>query len=142
MFRYPSKYEGLTMAPTPNYMGLLGTLTAGPSAGSGKGKYAGGVLLPDGRVVFVPSYAASVGVYDPATNKFTVGPSAGSDTHKYLGGVLRPDGRVVFVPSSAASAGIYKSVPDQDSSHQPAYTVSVSLTASWSTALLPYYNKL
>ena len=142
MFRYPSKYEELTMAPTPNYMGLLGTLTVGPSAGSGTDKYEGGVLLPDGRVVFVPHSAASVGVYDPATNMFTAGPSAGSGAYRYLGGVLMPDGRVVFVPHSGSSAGIYKSVPGQDSSRQPAYTVSVSLTASWSTALLPYYNKL
>ena len=130
------------MAPTPNYMGLLGTLTVGPSAGSGIDKYEGGVLLPDGRVVFVPRSAASVGVYDPATNKLTAGPSIGLGDYKYTGGVLLPDGRVVFVPFFAASVGIYKSVPDQDSSQQPAYTVSVSLTASWSTALLPYYNKL
>jgi len=105
MFRYPSKYEGLTMAPTPNYIGLLGTLTVGPSSGSGG--YGVGVLLPDGRVVFVPYSAASVGVYDPATNKFTMGPSAGSGTNKYMGGVLLPDGRVVFVPDNAVSVGVY-----------------------------------
>ena len=39
-------------------------LTAGPSAGSGSDKFVGGVLLPDGRVVLVPTNAAAVGLYN------------------------------------------------------------------------------
>ena len=32
------------------------------------------MLLPDGRVVLVPDEAATIGLYDPATNTVTVGP--------------------------------------------------------------------
>ena len=41
------------------------TFTSGPSAGSAQGKFFGGVLLPDGRVVFVPRDSATVGLFDP-----------------------------------------------------------------------------
>ena len=64
----------------------------------------GGVLLPDGRVVLVPSNAATIGLYDPATNTMTVGPNVGMGPGKYIGGVLLPDGRVVLVLSSPGSA--------------------------------------
>ena len=43
------------------------TFTSGPNAGSRQVKFQGGVLLPDGRVVFVPFNSATVGVFDPRT---------------------------------------------------------------------------
>ena len=44
------------------------TFTSGPTAGSGQYKFHGGVLLPDGRVVFVPYDSATVGLFDPRTS--------------------------------------------------------------------------
>ena len=68
--------------------------------------YLGGVLLPDGRVVFVPYNAAFTTIYNPATNSYaTLGPAPGN--FAYIGGVLLPDGRVVFVPRNAAFTTIY-----------------------------------
>jgi hypothetical protein len=69
----------------------------------------GGVLLSDGRVVFVPYSATTVGVYDSTSSilsqNITVPTVATND--RYSGGVLLPDGRVLFVPYGATNIGIY-----------------------------------
>ena len=131
------------------YDPVINKFTPGPSAGdagSSDFKYTGGVLLSDGRVVFVPwstsnmapRTTANIGLYEPATNKFTSGPSAGSGG-LYQGGVLLLDGRVVFVPTNSHVLGLYEPALYND---QPAYVLAHRLMASWSTALLPYYNKI
>jgi hypothetical protein len=68
--------------------------------------YVGGVLLPDGRVVFVPYNATTIGIFNPATNVYTTiaGPQS---LYAYSGGVLLPDGRVVLVPTSATTIGLF-----------------------------------
>ena len=38
------------------------------SVGSAYWKYQGGVLLPDGHVVLVPTYADTVGLYNPGAS--------------------------------------------------------------------------
>ena len=72
----------------------------------GSNSFEGGVLLPDGRVVFVPRDAGAIGIFNPATNTYsTIGNLPG--TGKFVGGVLLPDGRVVFVPWNATAIGIF-----------------------------------
>ena len=45
------------------------TFTSGSNVGSdGHYKFAGGVLLPDGRVVFMPNKSTTVGMFDPRTS--------------------------------------------------------------------------
>ena len=44
------------------------TFTSGPGVPSDGGKFAGGVLVRDGHVVFVPQNPATVGMYDPNTS--------------------------------------------------------------------------
>jgi len=85
---------------TPRYSTIL-------VGGVNTGAYSGGVLLPDGRVVFVPSYAIGVGIFNPSTNIYSTigGPSGGGVA--YIGGVLLPDGRVLFVPQNAGAIGIF-----------------------------------
>jgi hypothetical protein len=80
---------------TPN--ATIGTFTTGPATTG----YAGGALLPDGRVLLVPSGASKIRIYDPITNTLQDGP----DTSNYGGAVLIPDGRVILVPGS--NIGIY-----------------------------------
>jgi hypothetical protein len=104
------------------YDPVINNFTAGPSVPLGSGRtgdhgsrYFGGVLLPDGRVVLVPSNAAAIGLYDPDTSTFTAGPNVPTDSsgyHEsmYCGGVLLPDGRVVLVPNNAAALGLYDPV--------------------------------
>ena len=68
--------------------------------------YNGGVLLPDGRVVFVPNFASSIGLFNPMTNTFSsiLGMPG---NYAYSGGVLLPDGRVLFVPANATTIGLF-----------------------------------
>jgi hypothetical protein len=78
--------------------------TVGTTPGSAA--FVGGVLIPDGRVVFVPYSAATIGLFNPATNSYTTtGTTAGSGA--FIGGVLLPDGRVLFVPNAATSIGVF-----------------------------------
>ena len=68
--------------------------------------YIGGVLLPDGSVVFVPCNATTIGIFNPTTNAYsTIATAPGGAA--YYGGVLLPDGRVVFVPASATTIGLF-----------------------------------
>jgi streptogramin lyase len=71
--------------------------------------YSGGVLLPDGRVVFVPYNATTIGIFNPNTNTYsTIAGAPGN--YAYVGGVLLPDGRVVFVPYDATTIGIFNPI--------------------------------
>jgi hypothetical protein len=59
----------------------------------------GGVLTPNGKVIFIPGSGASgavIGIYDPVTNTYTDGPVLA--TYTYHGGVLAPNGKVIFIP--------------------------------------------
>jgi hypothetical protein len=75
-------------------------------------KYNGGVLLSDGRVVFVPYNANNIGIYNSNTATFNVIDISASITgdSKYARGVLLSDGRVLFVPYNANNIGIFNSV--------------------------------
>ena len=63
---------------------------------AGTNKWVGGVLLPNGNVVCIPSTNAYVGIYDPNKNIM----SLGQNTTGFNGGVLLPNGNVMCVPSS------------------------------------------
>ena len=72
-------------------------------------KYNGGVLGPDGNIVFVPHMADNIGIFDPSDRSFTtiditVG---GKWNGKYSGGVLGSDGKIVFVPFNTGILGIF-----------------------------------
>ena len=86
----------MTHAPTTTLM---------TGSDSGYSKYSAGVKTQSGKVVFVPSWANSVGVFDPSTNTFTAVDISGSvsGNYKYRGGCEVSGSKVVFVPSSAAS---------------------------------------
>ena len=72
----------------------------------GGNAYWGGVLMPNGNVLLVPTNATSIGIYNPNTNTFsTTGTTPGNSA--YWGGVLLPNGNVLFVPTNTASIGIY-----------------------------------
>jgi len=82
------------------------------SGPSGPYAYAGSVLVPDGRVIFVPHVATGIGIYTPETGLYSnVTPSGfpGGD-FKFQGGVLTPNGNVVFIPCTAAAMGVFNPV--------------------------------
>jgi len=84
---------------------VYGNVASGPQ---GNGDYFGGVYLPDGRVLFVPKNASSVGFYNPATGLFSTVSSLGlSSAVKFRGGVLVPNGNVVFIPYATSNIGLF-----------------------------------
>jgi hypothetical protein len=68
--------------------------------------YQGSVLLPDGRVLFVPFYAQVVGFYQPQTQFFSTSPVTGMTTSIFSYGVLLPTGNVIFCPQ-VSNVGMY-----------------------------------
>jgi len=74
---------------------------------SGASGYLGGVLLQDGRVVFVPWTAANIGVFNPNTNTYSAISVGTLPAGAYYGGVLLPDGRAVFAPVASSTIGIF-----------------------------------
>jgi hypothetical protein len=77
----------------------------------GNGGYNTCVLIPDGRIIFVPFNAKTIGIYD--YTKTSIDMNYGFTTiaiknpGKYSGGVLLADGRVLFIPSTNNIIGIY-----------------------------------
>jgi hypothetical protein len=68
--------------------------------------YQGAVLLPDGRVLFVPYYAKVVGFYQPKTQLFSTSPAVGMAGSSFSYGLLLPTGNVVFCPQ-VSNVGLY-----------------------------------
>ena len=64
----PTNYSLLPITPTPGFISEKGAFTGGPNVRFGQEKFAGGVLLPNGRVVLVPANANTVGLFDPSTS--------------------------------------------------------------------------
>jgi hypothetical protein len=78
-------------SPAPVYGNVL-------SVSATSNAYSGGVYLPDGRVVFVPSKSTNIGIFNPTTSAFT---SVTGVPPGYNGGVLLPNGNVLFVPQTS-----------------------------------------
>jgi hypothetical protein len=85
---------------------VYGNVASGPK---GSTDYGGSVLLPDGRVLFVPQNASNIGIYNPATCLFSSIVVPGIDTaiNKFRSGVLVPNGNVVFIPWSSSNVGVF-----------------------------------
>ena len=89
-------------SPIPVY----GNVATGPQ---GTTDYSGSVLLPDGRVLFVPRNASNVGFFNTSTGLFSAVSVSGitAQTDKFRGGVLVPNGNVVFVPYVTSNVGLF-----------------------------------
>ena len=75
---------------------------------AGNGAFNGCVLIPNGRVIFVPSASTVIGIYDytqSASVQNNYGYSAVNIkiSGNYSGGVLLSDGRVLFIPATATA---------------------------------------
>lgn len=105
MIPYASK-QALRVETQPPYnvypANQLGSLLAGNSA------YSGGVLLPNGRVFFIPYNANAPIIYDPVTDTYST--SAGvayPGNAGYVDGFVLPDGRVCMPPYGASKIAYY-----------------------------------
>lgn len=88
---------------------VYGNVATGPK---GTSDYGGSVLLPDGRVLFVPQSASNVGFFNPATGTFSavVPVGLGTVSGQFRCGVLVPNGNVVFVPWNSSNVGLFNPV--------------------------------
>jgi hypothetical protein len=77
------------------------------TTGTASSSYVGATVIPDGRVVFCPSSAPAVGVFNPLTNIFTTYGTVSGTASYYSGGVLLPDNRVLFAPFYDSSIGFF-----------------------------------
>jgi hypothetical protein len=86
-------------SPAPVYANV----TSGPV--NGGSNFQGGVLLPDGRVLFCPYGTSNVGIYNPFTNLFTSIAPFGAKTplNVLTTPVLLPTGNVIFTPISSTA---------------------------------------
>jgi hypothetical protein len=111
-FLHPQRYTTRTLVPRNRAPGvhswMFSTVDISASV-TGEFKCVGGVLLSNGKVVFVPCDADSVGIFDPATDAFSVVDISAKvyRNHKYFGGVLAPSGIIIFVPWYADQVGIF-----------------------------------
>ena len=100
--------------PSDSYWATSSTPTfANISTGGGRNNSNfGSVLLPDGRVVFVPYEDDFIGIFNPFTNEYSSVTPEGFPTsaNKFGGGVLTPSGKVVMVPRAYANIGVFDPV--------------------------------
>lgn len=106
------------MAPWGNTctrVGIFDPVTNAFSLGASVGvdsavatKYEGAVVMPNGKICFVPNKATRIGIYDPRTNVWEDGPAHNLVTTNgvFSGGTLLADGRVIMIPRSAHTTGI------------------------------------
>jgi hypothetical protein len=77
----------------------------------GSGAYLGSVSIPDGRVLFVPYTATTIGLFNPFTNQFSavtpITSITGVIAPRFYGGVAVPSGNVIFVPFTSSNIGSY-----------------------------------
>lgn len=98
---------------------------------TGNGIYNGCVLIPDGRVIFVPANSKLIGIYN-YTSSLNNGFSVVNikNTGNYSGGVLLSDGRVLFVPSSGKIIGIFNPTSVTINNSLPGYSTITPSTPS------------
>lgn len=103
-----------------------------PSSGSLNGgpNFTGGVLAPNGNVIFI-SQGSFVGVFNPETYAYT---QVTIGTTGFRGGVLLPNGKVVLVPNSATDIGLF------DTQTLTYSTNGTSTGGFWGGVLLPTGN--
>ena len=72
-------------------------------------KFQGAATASDGRVVFAPTNAQCVGVFDPKSEDFTCVdiPSNISGYFKFDGATMAKNGRVIFAPADADCVGVF-----------------------------------
>ena len=106
-YTYEAAYEARSLTPVAGYAVGTSVFSALVIPQTLAGKYAGGVLAPNGHVYMVPYNANNIGDFDPATDAFSVVSISGVISHgsKYAGGVLAPNGHIYMVPDNADSIG-------------------------------------
>ena len=70
----------------------------------------GGVLAPNGNVIFTPSGSGNVGVFNPTLITYSNITGPGITAASFWGSVLLPTGNVVFAPNQSSNIGMFNPV--------------------------------
>jgi len=100
-------------------------------------KFRGAAMDPNGLVVFAPSKADGVGLFDASTKTFEMVSISGqiSIDRKFDGAAMAPNGLVVFAPSKADVVGVYQAMQDEHSGGCPSVCYHGSFSRAGSNCL-------
>ena len=82
---------------------------------SGIRPFATSIVIPNGKLIFVPQDLSNVGIFDPDTEIYSSGaPITPTDVEQvaFTGGALAPNGKVIFAPYFQPNVGIYNPYTD------------------------------
>ena len=106
--------------------------------------FSGGVLLPNGHVLFIPYGSNYIGIFDPSSESYDtldiydqlqLAPVANAN-YKYHGGVAKQNGDIIFIPNSVTGLGQYT-----PTNKEASYRVSGGVPNGWKSLLSPHFNK-
>ena len=103
----PTPYSYFQAIRSTNYSTPTDALTTPAGTYPGSAAFAGGVLLPDGRVFCIPANSTTARIYNPSTDTLTTPTGTYPGNFAFIGGVLLPDGRVFCIPYNSTTARIY-----------------------------------
>ena len=83
------------------------TLTTPSGTYPGSNSFAGGILLPNGKVFCVPFNSATARIYDPVSDTLTTPSGTYPGSNSFYGGVLLMNGKVFCVPHDATTSRLY-----------------------------------
>ena len=88
-------------SPAPLYANVA---MPGPAS-----RFKGGVLLPDGRVLFSPTISSNIAIFNPLDSSVSLVdfPASAVGSQMFGSGVLAPNGSVVFPPFNSGNAGVF-----------------------------------
>ena len=97
-------------------------------------KFIGGILAPNGKIIFVPYNSSTIGIYDPITNSYSEKDHETNGNYLFSGGVLAPNGKIIFVPLSSSTIGIYDPITN---TYNDGYSHNSISYAFWGGVLAP-----
>ena len=100
--------------------------------------FATSIVIPNGKLIFVPQDLSNVGIFDPDTEIYSSGaPITPGDVEQvaFSGGALAPNGNVIFAPYFQPNVGIYNPNTDTYTSVDTSYARQARLF--WGAVLAP-----
>jgi streptogramin lyase len=102
------------------------------------------VLVPDGRVISIPTVTANLGIYNPKNKSFTTVAITNTNYFYQNGGILLPDGRVALAAWNCTNIGLFNPVTNSFTTFSTgvgggatAYLYSGAALSSLGTMILP-----
>jgi hypothetical protein len=111
---------------------------AHPVPPSGMRPFATSIVIPNGKLIFVPQDSLNVGIFDPDTEIYSSGAAltaADVEPIAFSGAALAPNGKIIFAPFEQQNVGIYNPNTDTYTSVSTGFARQARLF--WGAALAP-----